>query len=287
MKIAIINDVHIGKPLERNRILRAASPLVESALPQILKQIEKQHVPDLLVNLGDLIRSENKERDQERYSSALAPFKNVACEVLHMLGNHELKQMEVHDVERLWQEKGYFQKSYGLKDLGSASLLWLGMEYTPERGYKHRLPDEQLQWLEEVVSSIDKPLIVFSHCALDDQDVYGNYFYEGYEVKDKRAFFLENYEKIQAILATCPWVEIIIQAHLHYFHTKMINGVPYVTCPALGDNICAPSHANHIPEIYSLLTLSPKHLTLKAFSREYCFAGAEFSRTNRDLRKEQ
>ena len=144
--------------------------------------------------------------------------------------------------------------------------------------YKHRLPEEQLRWLQERLQAVESPVVVFSHCALDDQDVRGNYFYEGYDAKNKRGFFLENQQEIQRILSASQKVEMVIQAHLHYFHTKVIASLPYVTCPAMGDNICAPNIDTPIPEIYSLLTIDKAQIVLKSFSREYCFAGAEFTR---------
>lgn len=278
MKIAIINDVHVGKPLERNQTMRAASHLAADALPQLLANITQQHSPDIIINLGDLIRSESREIDQSRYSQALSHFNQVKCPIIHLLGNHDIKQMSAQEVENIWNEKGFGQKSYGITEVKDWALIWLGMEYKPNNRFRHRLPDNQLAWLDETLKRVKRPVIIFTHCAVDDQEVSGNFFYEGYEAKDKSGFFLENYQKIQTVIANCSFVEMVVQAHLHYFHTKMIKQIPFVTCPAMGDNICAPNTSNHIPEIYTLLTVNDTKLVSKAFSREYCFAGAEFER---------
>lgn len=277
MKIAIINDVHVGKPLERDAKVRAASHLAINTLPHLLDHITKLHAPDMIVNLGDLIRSENKKTDLKGYAQSISHFNKVKCPVLHILGNHELKHMSVQDVETIWEKTGFYQKSYGMQELGKAALIWLGMEYKPHNLIKHRLPDEQLTWLKRTLQQLQKPAILFTHCAIDEHDVKGNYFYEGYELKNTHGFFLENCKAIQSILSESEFVQIVVQAHMHYFHAKIIERIPYVTCPAMGDNICGPSMIDNMPEIYSLLTFNSKHLSLKAFSREYCFAGVEFN----------
>lgn len=61
MKIAIVNDIHVGKCLEHNGKVRASSHLVEDMLKGFLQGIISEHTPDALVNLGDLIRSEGRE----------------------------------------------------------------------------------------------------------------------------------------------------------------------------------------------------------------------------------
>lgn len=278
MKIAIINDVHIGKPLERNNAMRAASHLAAESLPKLLSHIETQHAPDILINLGDLIRSEHKEIDQKNYTHAITHFKQVKCPVLHLFGNHELKRMSAKDIEDIWGQSGFHQKSYGLKKFKGIALIWLGLEYNPANYFKHTLPNEQLNWLRDTLQELNLPVIIFTHCAVDNHDVKGNYFYEGYTAKETSGFFLHNYEEIQQAISECPLVEIVVQGHLHYFHSNIFENVPYVTCPAMGDNICGPNVSHHIPEIYSLLTFSENRLTLKAFSREYSFAGFEFIR---------
>lgn len=278
MKIAIINDVHTGKPLVRDNKMRAASHLAEDALPLVLNHIITQHAPDLLVNLGDLIRSENREMDRLGYQQSIHHFSHINCPVLHILGNHELKCLSAQEIEAIWNHAGFLQRSYGVKECEGITLIWIGMEYQPAHLIKHKLPGAQLAWLEKTLQQLKQPAILFTHCAIDGHDVSGNYFYEGHVDKNTHGFFLENYEDIQRLISACKHVQMVAQAHMHYFHSKIIDKVPYVTCPAMGDNICAPTVDEHMPEIYSLLTISDTQLALKAFSREYCFAGAEFER---------
>lgn len=275
MKIALLNDVHIGPVLEHKGSIRAASHLVEDLLPKIIKQIVHQHSPDLLINLGDLIRSEHLDVDLKRYRTAIHHFYNVGCPVLHLIGNHELKRMSVRQVENIWEQEGFYQKNYGCMELGHLRLIWLGLETDSECQKNHKLPQDQLDWLNEILTLIKQPTFIFTHCAIDDHDLNGNFFYETFDAKQRRGFFLRNQESVQRIISKSGFVKAVFQAHLHYFHSKVMDGIQYITCPAMGDNICGPNVFDNIPEIYTLITFDNQQLSAKAFSRDYCFAGTE------------
>ena len=118
-------------------------------------------------------------------------------------------------------------------------------------------------------------MVIFTHCAIDDHDVNGNFFYEASDNRSKKALFLENQQEIRKIISSSNSVIAVIQAHLHYFHTKKIDGIPYITCPAMGDNICGPNIKDNVPEIYTIFSFEKNRIVAKAFSGKYCFAGYE------------
>lgn len=275
MKIAILSDIHVGPPLMLGLALRAASHRSEEMLPQVLEQIVKQHAPDLIINFGDLVRSESSHLDAQRYSSTLQVFQRSNCPVLHLVGNHELKRMSIYQLKELWQAHGYFQEPYGVMQLGGVQLVWLGLETDPRCHKSHKLPQEQYDWLKALLATTNTPTLIFTHCAIDDQDLSGNFFYETFDARQKQAFFLQNHKQIRELFT--PAVKAVFQAHLHYFHAKTLRGVTYITCPAMGDNLCAPDVHETMPEIYTLVTFDEGRLTAKAFSRQYCFAGTEVS----------
>ena len=140
MKIAIVNDIHAGRDLVHDGKVRASSHLMEGKLEGILSYILKAHSPDLLVNLGDLIRSENKKDDKEVYAKLLSFFGKTP--VIHLLGNHELKKMD--QLEKIWFEQGIEQKSFGSKKVGEFLFIWLGLVLDPEDQKVCILPEGQL-----------------------------------------------------------------------------------------------------------------------------------------------
>jgi Icc protein len=280
LKIAILSDIHIGPTLQYQGYVRAASHLVANSIPKVLQHIVDRHTPDLLINLGDLIRSEEEQLDVQRYAAGLDYFHNMGLPVLHLLGNHELKKMTVEQVEGIWKTKGYHHKSYGSMHLGHVNLIWLGIEprlcEVKNRKLYH-LPEEQVVWLEKTLRDTPKPTLIFTHCPIDAQDLNGNFYYETFDQHQPVGAFLENQHSLQQLLQSYPHVKAVFQAHLHHFNTKVIDNIVYVTCPAMGDNISAPDNADHVSEIYTLLTIDSQLLTAKAYVRNFCFAGTETS----------
>lgn len=278
--LVIVNDIHVGSTERKyNGTVRAYSHLVEGRLPAVLQNIQQQHTPDLIVNLGDLIRSATREVDLEAYRRLMPHFRQLKSPVLHLLGNHELKKMSLTDVETIWQECGFTQKSYGYKEMGEFTVVWLGLRLEVQTGTGIKLPylpEEQLTWLKDHFEHHHRPTILFTHCPIDDQNLNGEFYYEGCN-RSKVAFFLENQARVRDIIARSHSVVAVLQAHLHRFHTKKIDGVSYITCPAMGDNICAPGVENNVPDIYTLLTLDSDagQFTVKAFSGKYSFTGHE------------
>ena len=51
MKIAIVNGIHVGKPLQPHQVMRAASHRAGDALSNLFAHITVQHHPDILINI--------------------------------------------------------------------------------------------------------------------------------------------------------------------------------------------------------------------------------------------
>lgn len=275
MKIAILNDIHVGIPLQFKNLKRAASDLVENHLPPLLRYIQETHQPDLLVNLGDLIRSQGAEHDLSHYQRVIKYFCSIKTPQVHLVGNHELKCTPVQAIEEVWEKHGFQQKSYGSQEFEEAHVVWLGLEIRDGQYKRRVVPEEQVLWLKDFLGSVTKPVFILTHTPLDEQNVAGNFFFETFDARRTEGFFIENSEALRQIILACPHVKAVFQAHLHYFHCKMIGHIPFITCPAMGDNICGPNAQDHVPEIYTLLDFEGGRFTAKAYAREFCFAGFE------------
>lgn len=275
MKIAIVNDIHFGKLVKHKDRIRASSHLAKELVPDLLEYIEKEHFPDLLIHLGDLIRSESKEVDKERFQHMLRSFQKKKCPIIHLVGNHDIKHMSLQEVEEIWEEMGFLQKSYGMKNIHGFQLIWLGLEADSKNHLLRRLPASQLLWLEKTLKDNPTPTLLFTHCPIDDHQINGNFFFEASDRTCKGSLFLENQGDIQEIISTHGNVQAVFQAHLHDFHAKILNEIPHITCPAMGDNICTGNTLD-FPEIYTIVDINEPILSVKVFSKEYCFAGVEY-----------
>lgn len=277
MKVAVINDIHVGKCLVHNGKIRASSHLVEERLEMYLKRIIQQHSPDLLINLGDLIRSEDRDADLKKYKRLISCFKQVKLPVIHLLGNQELKKLTKEDIQNIWHENGFYQNSYGSIKLNKLTLIWLGLQINISAEKVFTLPKTELEWLKIKLRETSSPTIIFTHCPIDDHNVDGNFFYEALDNRKKNLLFFENQEEIRSIITSSGCVIAVIQAHLHYFHTNVLDTIPYITCPAMADNVCGPYVDENLPDIYTIMTADNNKITVKAYSSEYCYAGYEGS----------
>lgn len=275
MKIAIVNDVHAGKPLMYGDVIRSYSNIVLDTFEEFLKNIVSIHRPDILVNLGDLIRSENKNLDISRYRSMMKCFKSIELPIVHLLGNHEIKTLNPAEVKEMWDEFGFDQNDYGYRTLAGYKIIWLGLSEDKNSAQKYFLPAEQINWLEEALVQSTQPVIIFLHTPVDDHNVCGNFFYEALDKRRKHLLFMNNQAEIRKLIQVRNNIIAVFQAHLHYFHIQILNEIPFITCPAMADNLCGAYALTHTPDIYTIVDLHEKHLSVKAYSKEFCFAGYE------------
>lgn len=267
MRIAIVNDIHIGKPFIERGQMRAASHLVSNKLHKLFLYIQKKHSPDLVVNLGDLIRSESRESDLYLYKKSLDFFDLFPCEIIHLIGNHEIKQMTISDIKNFWKKKGFSQDVFGMHKLGGLQFFWLGMNESFQGPW--HIPEEQLIWLDEMLSKNSLPSLLFVHLAIDDHDVSGCFF------PNYPSFFPKNQKKVRDILLKYPHVKAVFQAHVHYFHVQYRKSLPFISLPAMVENVCGPDITDNFPEVYTILDWTNERFLVKCYSREYCFSGLE------------
>lgn len=274
MKIVIVNDVHAGKPLMHGNQTRSSSRTVMNMFELFLQSIVRQHEPELIINLGDLIRSETKEIDLERYQDLLGHYRTLKLPVLHLVGNHEIKHLHFKEIESAWKTYGFDQERFGLKSFHNVDVIWLAIE-KDETSKNFTLPQDQMSWLETALTHSVNQKLIFIHCPIDDQNVEGNFFYEFLDDRKKDKLFLTNQNEVRELIHSKKNIVGVFQAHLHYFHAHNFNGISYITCPAMNDNICGTNEKDHNPEIYTVVDIDQNKLIVKAYSTKYCYAGYE------------
>ncbi len=277
MKIVIINDVHVGKPLMHGDKARSSSEVVMNMFESFLQDLVIRHRPDLVINMGDLIRSETSNVDLDRYHKLMSQYSLLQIPVVHLIGNHEIKRLQFEDIEAAWRSHGFEQDRFGLRSFGDVDVIWLGIDQEEKGSKNFILPPKQLAWLKQTLNGSTKQTLIFIHCPIDDQDVSGNFFYEFLDGRKKDGLFLKNQNAVRELIQARQNVIAVFQAHLHYFHARILDGISYITCPAMNDNICGPHVVNNNPEVYTVVTIEEDFLVAKAYSGEHCFAGFERS----------
>lgn len=277
MKIAVINDIHLGKDLEISELTgktRAASSLGWERVPKLLTRIEQKHQPDLFIQGGDLIRSDSEQEDTKNYNQALSCFSKLKTPVIHTLGNHEIRKLDHQNISDIWQQLSIDQPFFGSIEIQGIQIIWLGIENSIQQAENFCvLPEEQLTWLDKTLQQSQKPTIIFSHMAWNNQDMHGNYYFE---TLGKAKAHYWNQQSIQDIVKNHSNILGIFSAHVHWLYANTIFNIPFCSLPSMVENIASPEIDTVFPEVYSIVEIREKcQVTLTCYSREFAFFKTE------------
>ncbi len=269
MKIAVIADIHLGdNAFKKGEHVRSASNIVEKNISRLFSAVEV-HNPGLIIDMGDLIRGQDAQADKQNYNKAFEHFKNSPTPIIHMLGNHELKNLEEKDILDIWSKNNYTKPPFGEQDLGEYKLVWISFEnQNIDNGIEATLPKDQLVWLKETLSNSNKPVLLFTHYGLFGDDFKGNVLFD----KDYSRFgHYNNGAEIADTTISSKNVKVVFSAHSHWIDLRYVEGVPFVTLPSATENIAAPETVDNFPEVFTIIEANGKQLNIKAYSRDYCF----------------
>ncbi len=277
MKIAILTDIHLGKDLTNPAIneesTRVASSLVFSRLPALLDHISSWHQPELWINLGDVIRSETVEIDKKNYQQGLEILQQSCQPIIHLLGNHEIRQLTNQDILDIWKDLSIEQSEYGSQVFQGVRFIWLGLETRMVEGNKRTfLPQNQLQWLATELEHSIQPAVLLSHYAFNHQNFTGNYYFE---TLGKNFACYENQQEVQEIIREFQSkILLTVNGHVHWIQVNVGSQPPQFTLPSMTENIAAPGE-KVFPAIYSILEINEGHFSLKSYSDRFCLWSVE------------
>lgn len=222
MKIGIFADPHhCGEELLcRNRRPRLSRGKIERFLAEC-RHTGVEHV----VCLGDLINKEGQGEQNEKNLREIAGVLQAGgLPVTVCMGNHDA---EVFDRETFARMTG-FSVAPTLWETETHRLLFLDANYnadgTPYRQFDIdwkccMLPQAELLWLAEALRRSTKPCVVFLHQNLDPAV--------------QKDHILRNAGAVRAVLEQSGKVEAVYQGHFHEGHENTVNGIRYITLPAM------------------------------------------------------
>lgn len=216
MKIVVFAEVHYFADDIKTAVFDTNKKLVRYALPLLEKLtsvINDKHMPDISVNLGDLIQdTKNKHRDIEALEFMFENLKKIHCPCYSILGNHDLKMMD--SVEEVESIIGY--KSTYSVDINGYHLVFLTTEVRPELGlarggcYKAQyLSKQNIEWLENDLTANKLPCLIFTHYGLaEDSDI------------SDECMFMKNRAEVKEIIRNDKNILAVFSGHQH--RTRMI-----------------------------------------------------------------
>ncbi|MCK4393253.1 metallophosphoesterase [Candidatus Bipolaricaulota bacterium] len=153
----------------------------------------------------------------------------------HVIGNHDVYNLSKEEyLERVNITSTYYSFNAGAYHFVVLDVQYdeegndLAYTYTGVRGF---LPQVELDWLREDLSSTDDPTIVCVHQMLDTEPTQAGWTLIG------------NNKEVQGVLAESGVVIAVFQGHDHANRYSLIDGIHYITFEALVDEGAPPSWA--------------------------------------------
>lgn len=259
MKFAIINDSHIGPSqsgFERG-VHRKLVNQSESILKSIIKTLNQLEKPEFVVNLGDSIENVNSRKvDLQSFQKFLALVSPLAAPIYHLIGNHDVRTLSEAEIAALL---GY-PKMYYSFNVGGCHFIVLSFRLTGDHTRVKKdisavVPPEQIAWLKTDLNQTDKPALVFSHYGLAEDDMKGNFWFEG----EKHYAHISNRTEVKKILEQSGKVRAVFNAHQHWNKMHMENNIPYFTLTSMSENF----KNDGIPtKAYTIVNLNQDKITV-------------------------
>ncbi len=223
MKFVIISDIHIGKEKEHKGVIRKMSRHSLPFLDEFITRINNEIKPPFVINLGDVINDITHDIDVDNLKIAFDSFKKLNCPIYNLVGNHEQKTISVEELEILFNHKPLYYSF----DQGDYHFIALFSERK-----ELLIDDSQKNWLSEDLNNTSKKTLIFVHHSLADQDLTGNFWFEGLP----EGCLIKNRKEIRKIIENSKKVIAVFNGHLHWNKMDVHNGIPYFTIQSLVEN---------------------------------------------------
>lgn len=223
MKLGIFADPHYSTADQ----IKTRRPSRSMEKVHQLAGIFKREEAEAIVCLGDLINSEKDAgKDRQNLRDIAQVLRFAGLPVFCVMGNHDAQAFTPTEYAAI---SGFRTAPY-TADFGDTRLIFLDCCYTdngtPEGlPYRDRqfhwknayLPASQLEFLEQAAAGVARA-VVFTHQNLDDRD---------------NPHCIRNVAAARAVIERCGNIRTVFSGHYHPGGQFTINGVTYVTPPAL------------------------------------------------------
>lgn len=230
LRIAIVTDIHHGKPSTAKRGDKAMTLMEEFA--RFVQDSGATHVLDM----GDRISDENRDTDLKLQADVAEAFRAVPAPVWHLNGNHDRDHLSVADNEAiLGQSLGH-----EVQDLGDWRIvLWRadsrirrGDEALLRGGQNFLLGEADLVWLARTMQAADRPTLVVSHVPVSGHAQTGNYYFQN----NPGASTYPMAERARAALALARVPVVCLAGHVHWNTVTTVDGITHLTQQSLTES---------------------------------------------------
>ena len=228
LTLGFVTDLHFGPAAYHEGKLRKLTHHAADLTRDVVRVMNEQVRPDLLVNLGDDIEDESREADLARYTECQDILRTAKAELVNVAGNHDTVHLTRDDLTRVWRHDGPL--FYAI-DRGGFHLVIL---HTHERkDVDVRIPNAQLEWLKDDLARTALPALVLMHHSASEQDLGDSFWFHDVP----HLALVKERAELRAILQQSGKVRAVFNGHVHRNHLDVIAGIPYVTIQSLIENL--------------------------------------------------
>jgi 3',5'-cyclic AMP phosphodiesterase CpdA len=230
LTLGIVTDLHFGPEARWQGKLRKLTHRAPVLLRDVIRVMNDEVKPDMLVNLGDDIEDESPELDLVRYAECQSILRTSNARLVNVAGNHDTIHLGRAALNRIWQREEASHLYYSF-DHGGWHFVVL---HTAERQDKDvRIPAQQIAWLRDDLRAASAPTIVLMHHSASEQDLEDSRWFAG----RAHVALVEERADVRRVFEESGKVAIVFNGHLHRNHFDVIRGIPYVTIQSLIENL--------------------------------------------------
>jgi Icc protein len=234
LKIGFVTDLHFGPEAFHEGKLRKLTHHAAELTRGVVRRMNDEVRPDLLVNLGDDIEDESREADLARYTECQDILRTAKAELVNVAGNHDTIHLTRDDLVGVWRQEARFATQGRLFysfDRGGFHFIVL---HTIERkDVDVRIPQAQLEWLKADLAATPLPSVVLMHHSASEQDLGDSFWFRGLA----HLALVKERADLRAILEESGKVRVVFNGHVHRNHLDVIRGIAYVTFQSLIENL--------------------------------------------------
>lgn len=260
MKFAIINDIHSGPDDSgfKGNVQRKLTYEAERLVKELVEDMNTHEQPEFVINLGDSIEDVNlRDTDIRYFQKTQELLSQLKMPVYYLIGNHDVRTLSEDDIAKmLGYEKMYYSFDKGNYHFIALSFVMTGDHTHNLTDIKAQVPKEQINWLESDLAKTDKPVIVFIHYGLAEDDMKGNFWFQS----EPRYGLLDNREAVRMILEGSGKVKAVLSAHQHWNRMKIHNGIPYFVVTSLIENF---KNDGTPTEAHTIVNLDEDNITVE------------------------
>ena len=228
LTIGFVTDLHFGPAAYHDGKLRKLTHHAAELTRDVVRAMNEELRPDLLVNLGDDSEDESRDADLARYTECQDILRAAKAELVNVAGNHDTIHLTRDDLARVWRHEGPLYYAF---DRGGFHLVVL---HTLERkDVEVRIPHAQLEWLTADLARTKLPVIVLMHHSASEQDLEDSFWFKGLA----HLALVKERAELRSILQESGKVRVVFNGHVHRNHLDVIAGIPYVTIQSLIENL--------------------------------------------------